>query len=280
MFAFALVAPAMAARWDALAIPYWVAPDVAVTGLEDPAVKIEIDKSFETWQGVPCSDLVFPDGGRNEDARFGDPPDGRNTVFVVAAKDWPVEWKDSPFAVELDTDGDVIREGDIALNADFPFGVGGDGKTQYDIQSTVTHAIGLMLGLPESTDNGATMNPNMVGRAKGGDLHDSDEEALCSLYPSADTGLLPLSEQGDPCTKNEDCTEGFVCVVDNGDEYCAERCGGDGECGSGTTCEDPGSGAPVCILERVTTCSVVPTTSAAFAALGLVLLAIRRRMLR
>jgi hypothetical protein len=282
MFAFALLGTAMAARWDAPAIPYWIAPDVAVPGVEDDAVQAEIDKSFEAWQGVDCSDLVFPYEGRNKDAVFGDPSDGRNTVFVVT-KNWPGK-KGDPFALALDIDGDVIQEGDIALNAvDITFGVGGDGKTTYDLQSTAAHAIGLMLGLEESTDNGATMNPNMVGRAEGGDLADSDEAALCALYPQpTDKGpeVPPPSEQNDACTSAEDCTDGFVCVVDNGDEYCATRCGTDGECPSGTSCEDPGSGSPVCIKDRETGCAVAPRTSAGFLGLALAALALRARTRR
>jgi hypothetical protein len=283
MFAFALVGTAMAVRWDALSIPYWVSTDVASIGVEDKVVEGEIDKSFETWQAVDCFDAVFPAAGRDKDGAFGDPPDGRNTVFVVT-KNWPDEYKDSPFALDLEIDGSVIREGDIALNADFPFGVGGDGKTTYDIQSTVTHAIGLMLGLEETDDNGATMNPNMVGRTEGRDLDkDSDVPAICNLYPQTtgkDTGIPTRSEQGDPCTRAEDCTDGFVCVVDNGDEYCATRCGTDGACPSGTSCEDPGSGSPVCIVDRETGCAVVPRTSAGFLGLALAALALRARTRR
>ena len=285
MFAFALVGTALAgasARWEApLAIPYWVASDVSSIGVDDKVVKGEIDKSFEIWQAVDCFDAVFPDAGRDKEGVFGNPPDGRNTVFVVAKKDWPAEWAGSPFALALDTDGNVIREGDIALNAAFPFGVGGDGKTTYDIQSTVTHAIGLMLGLEETDDNGATMNPNMVGRTEGRDLDkDSDVPAICDLYPQTtgdDSGIPPHSVQGDGCARAEDCTDGFVCVVDNGDQYCATRCGTDGTCPSKTSCEDPGSGSPVCILDRETGCAVAPRTSAGFLGLVLAALALRGR---
>ena len=126
------------------------------------------------------------------------------------------------------------------------------------------------------------MNPDMIGRLAGRSLDKkSDWPALCDLYPlMTDTGSPAHSQQGDLCTRAEDCTDGFVCVVDNGDQYCAERCGPDGECGTGTTCEDPGSGAPVCVLVRETTCGVVPPKSAGFVALGLVALAIRRRTRR
>src|SRR4029453_13721432 len=109
---------------------------VSSIGVEDKVVKGEIDKSFETWQAVDCFDAVFPDAGRDKEGVFGSSPDGRNTVFVGAKKDWRAAGGGPPFALDLDTDGNVIREGDIALNASFPFGVGGDGKTTYDIQST------------------------------------------------------------------------------------------------------------------------------------------------
>jgi hypothetical protein len=284
MFAFALVGAAIAgspASWSTFPIEYWVGADTAP--LDDEVVMDAIDNAVRTWQTAAntekqCSDGVdFDFEGRDENVAIGDQ---RNTVFIVA-KGWPYE-AGVPLAVDIVTnDNGAIREGDIALNAEeTQFAVGGDGEKTFDIESTVAHAIGLLLGLEKSTDNGATMNPMMVGRTQGRDLDESDVDALCSLYPTMDTGGLPHSEQGDHCTRNEDCTEGFVCVVDNGDEYCAERCGGDGECGSGTTCEDPGSGAPVCVLERATTCSIVPPTSAGFAALGFVVLATRRRRLR
>jgi hypothetical protein len=281
MFALALAGTAIAGappRWSDLSISYWVAADVAP--LDDAVVMDEIEKGFRPWDEVEedaCADIDFRLQGRDEDSAYS--ADGRNTVFVVA-KDWPYE-PELPLAVELVVKDGVIEEGDIALNAEnYTFQVTGDGDAKFDIRSTVAHAVGLLLGLERSEVNGATMNALMVGRTEGRDLDDSDVAALCSRYPSTDTGLLPRSEQGDHCTKNEDCTNGFVCVVDNGDQYCAARCGADGECVSGTTCEDPGSGSPVCILERVTTCGVVHPTRAGLVALGLVLLAIRRRTLR
>ena len=281
MLASVLVGTAIAGappRWsdDAFPITYWVGADLGAAGLDDDAVLPAIGRAFEVWQAVDCLDASFVRSEKRvKDAAFGG-ADQRNTVFFVV-KDWPTEYAGLPTAVELVTDENEILEGDIGLNAaEFQFAVEGDGIVAFDIQSTVTHAVGLLLGLEESSVKGATMNPEMVGRPGGQDLAQSDLDAICDLYaPTMDTGIPARSEQGDPCTRSEDCTDGFTCVVDNGDEYCAARCGGDGECGSGTTCKDPGSGSPVCIVERATGCGVAPRTSV-FAVL-LVAVALRGR---
>ena len=293
MFAFALVGTAFGgtpARWpdDAFPIPYSVQADLGAAGLDDEAALFEIEQAFTVWEavtsdGVPCLPGAFDvSKERVKDAAFGDVPDQRNTVFVVV-KGWPKKYEGEATAVNLVSDADnVIVEGDIGLNAEeFPFTLEGHKHKTLDLQATVTHAVGHLLGLEDSKDNGATMNPLMVGRPQGRSLETSDEEALCALYPPApiDTGSAH-SEQGDECTRNEDCTDGFVCVVDNGDEYCATRCGAEGECPSGTSCEDPGSGSPVCIAERDTGCGVVPRTGAGFVGLVLAALAVRGRTRR
>ena len=282
MFAFALVGTAFAGtppRWsdDAFPIAYWVGADLGAAGLDDHAALGEIAQAFERWQAVTCFDGSFLFSERVTDAAFGDPPDHRNTVFVVA-KDWFGD--PSPSAVDLVIgDDNVIREGDIALNAvDFQFAVDGDGHVALDLQSALTHEIGHLLGLDDSDENGATMNPRMIGQPDGRSLETADLEAVCALYGTGiDTGLPMRTEQGDPCAKNEDCTDGFVCVVDNGEQYCAARCGGDGECETGTSCRDPGSGSPVCILERAIGCGVVPRTSVVAALLVAIALGWRRR---
>jgi hypothetical protein len=281
MFALALVGIAIGgapARWpdDAFPISYWVGADLGAAEVDDAKGMAAIARAFETWQAVDCFDAQFLFEGRIDDAAFGDPADGRNTVFFVG-KDWPGDSL-SPSATRVVADANVIREGDIGLNAEgFQFAVDGDGHVALDIESALTHEIGRLLGLDESEANGATMNPQMVGRPEGRSLETADLEAICALYgPSMDTGIPMRTEQGDPCTRSEDCTDGFVCVVDNGDQYCAARCGTDGECGSGTSCKDPGSGSPVCILVRATGCGVAPGTSVGALAIAFLALALRR----
>ena len=295
MFAFALVGTAIAGtpvRWPDAVFPisYGVQADLGAAGLDDAAALVEIEQAFVAWEavssnGVPCLPGVFQQSKtRVTDAAFGEPPDHRNTVFVVG-KNWPHKYKGEPVAVKLVVEDDgTIREADIGLNdtTKLPFAVEGDGHKTLDLQSAVTHAVGHLLGLEDSDDNGATMNSEMVGKPLGRSLETSDEEALCARYPppTVDTSIPPPSEQGDKCTRNEECTEGFVCVVDNGEEYCAMRCGAEGECPPDTTCEDPGSGSPVCINERDSGCGVVPRTSAGFLTLVLAALAVRGRTRR
>jgi MYXO-CTERM domain-containing protein len=288
MFAFTWVGTAIAGslpRWsdDAFPVSYSVG-DLTSTGVDDAAALDAIAAAFATWENVSCPDATFPVAfqfaGRVKDVPWGDPWDGVNAVLFFG-KEWPGHDDASPSAVRLDIDEkpNSILEGDIALNdLDFDFAVNGDGHVTLDLQSTMTHEVGRLLGLDVSGVTGATMNPLMAGKPEGASLAQADIDAVCDLYGvSTDTGIPNHSVQGDPCTRSEDCTDGFVCVVDNGDQYCAARCGTDGQCGSGTSCEDPGSGSPVCILLRETTCGVVPPKGSGFLALGLVALAVRRR---
>ena len=293
MFAFAFVGTAIAGTlpsWpdDAFPIEYRVG-DLASTGIDDTAALDAIAAAFKTWEdartpaGAACLGGTFEFGGRVKDAPWGDPWDELNTVLFFG-KVWPGHGKSSPSAARLDIDekSNTIREGDIAFNAvGFEFAVDGDGDVVLDLQSAMTHEVGRFLGLDVTDIKGATMNPFMAGKPDGRDLAQVDVDALCALYgESSDTGQPERSEQGDPCTRSEDCTDGFVCVVDNGDEYCAARCGNDGECPADTSCEDPGSGTPVCIVKRATGCGVVPHSSAGFLGLALVALALRGRTRR
>jgi len=289
MFALALFGTAMAgtpARWPDSAFPitYSVQADLGAAGLDDAAALDEIDQAFTEWKTVDCFGRGFQRAEeRVKDAAFGDDADQRNTVFVVV-KDLPEKLQGQRTAVNLVVDDDnMIQEGDIGLNAvEYSFALDSDGHKALDLQSALTHEIGHFLGLEDNLDDDeATMNPGMIGRPAGRSLAKSDQEALCDLYPeptdNKDTGAPPHSAQGDSCTRAEDCTDGFVCVVDNGDQYCATRCGADGACPSKTSCEDPGSGSPVCILERETGCAVAPRTNAGFLGLVLAALALRGR---
>jgi hypothetical protein len=281
----ALVGAALAgepARWPDAEFPlsYWVGADLHAAGVDDGKAVAAIARAFQTWQAVECFDAQFVLAGRVEDTLYGDPADGLDVVYMVGAH-WPGDpLMPSASRTVVGEDG-FIREADVALNAEgFRYSADGDGHAALDIESAVAHEIGRILGLEESVVPGATMNPAMVGQPDGRSLEESDVAAACALYVSiGDTAGSSRTEQGDACTRSDDCTDGFVCVVDNGEQYCAERCGTGVECASGTSCLDPGSGSPVCIVDRATGCDTGGVGGASWlAATALALVArIRKR---
>jgi hypothetical protein len=241
------------ARWpdEAFPIPYAVAKDLG--GLDDENALAAISRAFESWQAIDCLPVLFEPAGRVTQTDFGAAPDGVNGMFVLGSH-WPKDPKlrsDHRIAI---ADG-LITEADIGLNSDdFQYAVDGDGKSALDVEGAMAHEIGHLLGLQDSDINGATMNPAMVGLPEARSLDASDIASVCDLYFEPPDSGLPdtgtASAQGDSCERTDDCTEDFLCVVDNGDSYCASRCATTADCAAGTSCVDPGSGSPVCILDR------------------------------
>jgi hypothetical protein len=107
--------------------------------------------------------------------------------------------------VFYDADSGEISEADIALNpylyspAGAPLEFSTDGTPgTYDLQSTLTHELGHLLGLNHSNVIGATMNPTQALNGTFGlaaiserTLSESDRAAVKSIYgPRSDTGSI------------------------------------------------------------------------------------------
>jgi hypothetical protein len=253
-------------------IPFWVAEDMGQGGVDDKKALATILRAFETWQAVECAPIDFVFSGRVEGAAFGDPPDGRNTVFLVAA-DWPRDPKVAS-ARDVTVDGEYIVEGDIGLNATTRhYAIDGDGKEALDLEAATAYEIGHVLGLADSLVEGATMSAGMLGNPDARSLEQDDIDGLCALYAEGETE----PPQGAACANTGDCREGYLCVVDNGEQYCAARCVDDDTCDDGTSCVDPGSGSPVCIADRPRVCATSSgQVSLALALAGILLAGARR----
>lgn len=112
------------------------------------------------------------------------------------------EWDHSPAIVALTTvtfapsTGEILG-GDIELNSEqFQFTVGDKGFGM-DLQSTLTHELGHVLGLAHSYEPGATMRRvQMPGDTELRVLGPDDVQGLCNVYPP-ETILAPCDPNFD-----------------------------------------------------------------------------------
>ena len=180
-----------------------------------------IRDSFESWDSVSCSSLSLVYGGLTNEDRVGyyscDPAQNANVVMFIASG-----WNHQADALALtsvtyDMTTGVIVDADIELNdQNFNFTTTDLAPmVRIDLQNTITHEIGHLVGFDHTTEAEATM----FGTAPPGetikrDLHQDDIDGLCSVYStptgatcSAATGYFsrPSAAPGDACEVVDDC---------------------------------------------------------------------------
>lgn len=222
---------------------------------DEEAALQTVRASFAVWAAESCTDLAFDEGARVARAT-GFSPEGPNVntiVFrerdcsdVVPADD-PCRAEDS-CAAAYDCWGEDDRliavttstfsqcsgrmvDSDIEFNgATFRFTTG-DGPTcasatetgciDTDIQNTLVHEIGHLIGLDHTPVQEATMFASAgTGEVKKRDLAEDDRAAICAVYPAG--GPTSICEPARPL---EECGEGEITQ--------AEQAGGCG-CAAGT----------------------------------------------
>jgi MYXO-CTERM domain-containing protein len=166
-----------------------------------------VEAAMATWS-VPGSYFRFEETRPAFCCRAGFQRDGANANCIMWREDeWPAEYPPAGIALTTLTysvaDG-AILDADIELNAvDFSYGTTcAAGET--DIQNTVTHEAGHMLGLDHSAVPGATMRPRSYpGDCELRDLSADDVEGVLAIYPAA---ADPATCRGPSGGLNLDCS--------------------------------------------------------------------------
>ena len=188
--------------WRDLEVPYRVNEQGSAEfpgGLEGELLDTII-ASFDQWNAPDCSPFTFVyDGTTATDEYVRD--DGMNVV-VFQDDVWP--YSSAVLAVTTvtaDVDGFIVNA-DMELNGvEHTFAIvdGNTGVETWDVQNTITHEAGHVLGL----DHDAVPDSTMEFEAEAGDinkrdLHPDDIEGLCAIYP-------PVTEPTDPGGSDDGC---------------------------------------------------------------------------
>src|SRR5438067_8704157 len=120
-----------------------------------------------------------------------------NLITVSADNSSAFDSQDNPGRTRVFSEAGAITEADIALNPNVLFSSDGTPGT-YDLESTLTHEVGHLLGLEHSAILGATMQPRQPRNGLYGlpaftqrTLSDDDVTGVRSLYgPRAGSGSI------------------------------------------------------------------------------------------
>ena len=155
---------------------------------------------LDAWNNHPCADFTFLTGGTTSDGSFGYNPDNMDANFnlLIFVRD---SWRHDRGALAMttttyDANTGRIVDSDVEFNEQhFAFSTDGD-PLLYDLESTMAHEAGHILGLAHSAFWDATMDPQIdPGELEKRDLHSDDIEGLCAIYPP-DSGCDCASSSG------------------------------------------------------------------------------------
>jgi len=158
-----------------------------------------IDRSIASWQQVAAVSLRRVSTTEQNVSAAGSPGDGISLITIAGSQEnaalFPMGIEDATARTRIfyDVKG-FITEADIVLNPFVQFSSDGTPGT-YDLESTLTHEIGHLLGLSHSAVIGATMSdgygkngvyslPSFSARTLAAD----DVSSIRSIYGAADNG--------------------------------------------------------------------------------------------
>lgn len=154
--------------------------------ITDP-VRDSVIAAFDAWADQDCTGLDLTFDGLTDEDTVGYAPEGNNANIVVWRDDsWPYGGFDgvalSTVTFQRST-GEVL-DADIELNtADYDFS-DSDTDVKMDLRNVLTREVGHFLGFDNSPEPEATMYDDLPeGETKKRDLHTTDIEGLCFIYP-------------------------------------------------------------------------------------------------
>lgn len=168
------------------------------------AAEADVRAAFDTWSNASCSDFTFAYNGLVDGARAEFNDSGPNMNVVVWIE---VGWPFDDGALAVTTSAFLVGSGrlldaDIAINGErFPW-TRVDAtclprtRTQ-DIQNTLTHEVGHVLGLDHPPESALFERTTMFAQAPACEtrkrtLAQDDVDGICFIYPSAtETGRCP-----------------------------------------------------------------------------------------
>ncbi len=191
--------PSLYLFWQNRNLTYWVhRAGSADVNLQETLGAIK--RATFTWSSPSCTDLRFSFGGlesaqkTNLTIAEGEAPDKKN-LFVWHEAAWPPPGAtDKTITKEMaavttviyDATTGVIIDADIDLNGyNFFWTTSDDGtKAATDIEATIAHELGHVLGLAHSPEPEATMFGNTAqGELKKRTLEKDDAAGVCFIYP-------------------------------------------------------------------------------------------------
>jgi len=192
--------PAVPLEWFHLPVGYQ-ADSAGSDDITGTSAQEAVDASFATWSAPTCTAVDFvaaAPGPTTVGFQLGGPN-------VNAVKWIETGWTQSARAIAVTlttfscTTGEIL-DADITLNgASFTFTTE-PSTTAADVQNTVTHEAGHLLGFDHSPDPDSTMYADApLGETTKRSLTDDDITGLCTVYP---TDFQPPSTGGTPTSKH------------------------------------------------------------------------------
>ena len=196
--------------WDDACIVFYL-NEAGASAVTFDDTRSEVLESFQTWSEVDCADMTFVYGGSTNDDFVGFRNGGPN-ANVLVWRNTVDDWEHPPGVIGLTTvtfcseaKGAGCYRAGLILDADIEFN-GGEfeftvtdtrRRVRYDVQNTVTHELGHVIGFDHTPVPQATMYASAPkGEVSKRTLHDDDIEGLCEVYP------MPVSDGGapEPCS--------------------------------------------------------------------------------
>ena len=185
---------------------------------------VAIERAVAVWQNITCngvgSRLKIQSSGRVPGAKIGFDPNcaSCNVNLVLFVRD-KAKWRHDHQKLAVTTlsfrqdDGEIL-DADMEINAaDFELSTQTTNTQQmrWDIQNTVAHEVGHMIGLEHTNITDATMFPAGGQRElKKRDLDPDDIAGACALYPSQQVSV--------PSYKQTEFDRALGCSVGGGQQ--------------------------------------------------------------